>query len=251
MFIISLKWVEVHVISYDLKNDGLFVITDAEICDRAFFLRSKLETVYLSKFSDSNPTLNRNLLRRFTQDPLCLQLFFSSKLISYVRTVANVFEPNQTSPIVSHFTSHDVTGQGHGLGFHQDWPSMGTSDTGIVCWITLYDTDRHTIQFVPGSHKKGVLPGKQTETGYLVEPTHYTDAHVLRVPAGSVVLFSPWLVHATYVDPKAEEGAFKLALSTRYDDLECAAWQKRGYESAYSTTVDRQLWSASLEKTSS
>lgn len=228
----------------DLRKNGFEAFYSDALASDVINLRSRFETAYRLLFTD-DASRNRNLLKRFAQDPLVSRFFSSDALMELLTSAAAIESVVQTGPIVSHYTSGDITGQGYGLGYHQDWPSMGTSSKGVVCWITLYDTiDSHSLEVFAGSHSAGCLPGQQTEIGYVVDSSELDGSEVLEVRAGSVVLFSPWLVHATHLRSGVADSEYKLALSTRFDDLNCGEWGRRNYVSAYFSAVDREAWKA-------
>lgn len=231
-------------VNNDLRKNGFEALYSETLASDVINLRLRFEAVYRSLFTE-NAGRNRNLVKRFAQDPLVSRFFSSDALMELVTSAAAIESVVQTGPVVTHYTSGDITGQGYGLGYHQDWPSMGTSSKGIVCWVTLYDTiDSHSMKVMPGSHSAGCLPGQQTEIGYVVDVSELDAPEVLEVKAGSVVLFSPWLVHATHLQSGVAGSEYKLALSTRFDDLNCEEWGGRNYVSAYFSAVDRDVWKA-------
>ena len=200
------------------------------------------ESKYKSKFC-ADIKFNRNLLKCFANEPIIRRIFLEGKLFDMLR-VLNIKHPLYTGPIVTHYTSLDQTGGGYGLDLHQDWPSMATSDKGVICWTSLFDTtlDTHGITVVPGSHKQGCLPGMQTDMGYVVEEKYLDKRKNLEVKKGSFLFMHPWLVHATYVNEQCDANSYKLSISTRFDDFECHQWKKRGFRNAYVGSVDREMW---------
>ena len=161
-----------------------------------------------------------------------------------MKNVLEIKHPVHTGPIVSHYTCNDQTGEGYGLEFHQDWPSMGTSSKSIICWINIKDTNSttHGLSVIPQSltNTKYLLPGEQTDKGYIVKKEFCANAINLDIEAGCLVLMSPWLVHKTFVNPSSSD--YKLSLSARFDDLECESWSDRNFVSAYYTSVNREIW---------
>lgn len=218
---------------------GFLIIDSSEI--NIDDLVSLFEEEYRSRFTE-NTFLNRNLLKCFTNEPLIKRLFLEKTIFDELSRI-QIKHPVFTGPIVSHYTSSDITGGGFGLQLHQDWPSMATSSNGAICWISLYDTNpkTHGITVIPGSHLNGSLPGKQTDFGYLVEDNFPFKLN-LEIKKGCYLLMHPWLVHATFVNPSCKESDFKLSLSTRFDDFECPEWANKSFRNAYSTKVDRKLW---------
>lgn len=200
------------------------------------------EAEYRAKFKE-DIKFNRNLLKCFANEPIIRRLFLRDELFQILKSL-EIRHPLYTGPIVTHYTSLDQTGGGYGLDLHQDWPSMATSDNGVICWISLFDTNinTHGITVVPGSHAGGSLPGVQTELGYVVHEKFSGIKKNLEIKKGSFLLMHPWLVHATYVNQSCDIDSYKLSISTRFDDFECAQWEKRGFRNAYSAYVDRKMW---------
>lgn len=216
-----------------------YVIVDAGL--DAHNLYALFERSYLRKFTD-NTLRNRNLIKMFTND-ICVRSLFSSRgLLDFLN--AHQTHPVATGPIVSHYTSMNETGSGYALPFHQDWPSMATSSKSLICWVPLTKVglDTHSIEIVPGSHRGGALPGRQLETGYVVDVDGTERTEILEVNPGEVLFMSAWLVHRTHINMSCSSDVFKLALSLRFDDLEDADWNARDFVTAYGNTVDRELW---------
>jgi ectoine hydroxylase-related dioxygenase (phytanoyl-CoA dioxygenase family) len=97
---------------------------------------------------------------------------------------------------------------GGGFGWHQDAPYW-THDRARVddlpnVMVTLDDAsaDNGCFRVIRGSHRGGCLPGTDDGTqlgGFYTDPTRFdlADAVDLAVPAGSVILFDPHLVHGS------------------------------------------------------
>ncbi len=94
------------------------------------------------------------------------------------------FQWHQDSPYWAHFCSH-----------LDQLPNV---------MVTLDDADRSNgcFRLIPGSHRRGMLPGRQGE-GVLgplfTHPDHFDEASAVaaEVPAGSLVFFSPHSVHGS------------------------------------------------------
>jgi ectoine hydroxylase-related dioxygenase (phytanoyl-CoA dioxygenase family) len=121
---------------------------------------------------------------------------------------------------------------------------MASSLNSIVAWVNIFpiQNEQHTLEIVPRSHTNGLHRGRQSEQGYILDQQIFEESIRLVVPTGSLLLFSPWLVHRTFVSPTSNKT--KLAVSRRFDDLACSSWKKRGMQNAYQTTVDRNLYLA-------
>jgi ectoine hydroxylase-related dioxygenase (phytanoyl-CoA dioxygenase family) len=70
----------------------------------------------------------------------------------------------------------------------------------LTCWLTLDDATlaNGTVRLVPGSHRRGVVGHeRQADTNDLAVTIDEAEAIALEVPAGSVVAFSSYTLHAT------------------------------------------------------
>ena len=161
-----------------------YVIVDAEIAYKRIL--NIFTDRYLAKFSD-DAGKNRNLLKVFANDIVLKDLIVNLKVMSFLRYIQTY--PVMTGPLVTHWTSTDITGDHYALPFHQDWPSMGTSSNSVICWTSLHDVNQNThgLSVIPGSHKQGLVKGIQTENGYLVEAPDEQLATRLDVNAGQVL----------------------------------------------------------------
>jgi hypothetical protein len=152
--------------------------------------------------------------------------------------------PVRCGPAVTHFTSTNQIGKSFGLGWHQDWPSMASSLNSVVLWTSLTPSTRltHGLEIIPSSHKFGVMEGRQTDSGYMVELPKELEktSKILNLPSSGVVIFSSFLIHRTFVN-KAFSG-HKISFSQRFDDLHNKDWRDRSYVCAYKTSVDRDLF---------
>lgn len=222
----------------ELKNVGYAILRD---CIDGAELLHRFEKNYLSKFTASTQR-NRNLIKTFANDPLVRRAFLADRLMSFLDNLMRY--PVSTGPIVTHWTAADATGGGFGLPFHQDWPSMGTSQNGLVCWMTLEDVseDTHSIVVVPGSHAGGAMDGAQTESGYVLKNQQFKDEKILEVRSGDILVMSPWLAHKTYVNHACAPTVSKLSLSSRFDDLDDESWSDRDFVCAYQNVVNRDVW---------
>ncbi len=98
--------------------------------------------------------------------------------------------------------------EGSGFRWHQDSPYWshvcGHCDRLPNVMITLDDADRENgcFRLVPGSHRKGFLPGLKdgTQLGPLFTDPAYFDENaqwLAEVPAGSLVVFDAHMVHGS------------------------------------------------------
>jgi hypothetical protein len=224
----------------DWRKKGYLLFDDAQVRERMAQLREAFCANFRRRFGE-DIRRNRNLIKLFAEDIHVKAFFLQPGIIEALRTIG-VELPVHTGPVVTHYTANDATSQSHGLPYHQDWPSMGTSSRGVIVWSSLQDVDgdSHGLSFVPGSHLNGVLPGEQTDRGYLVREDSLGEPVDLVARAGQILLMSPYLVHRTRIHPSCAD--WKLSLSARFDDLTCESWDERNYVSAYGTSVDRDVY---------
>jgi hypothetical protein len=223
-------------------RDGYCVAEDQELAREIRSLRVTFENRYRSRFND-DATRNRNLIKRFG-DSLEVSRVMSSKRLEEIARDIGVQEPVFCGPVVTHYTSHDLTGQSYGLPFHQDWPSMGSSDNAVIIWFNLTDSGptTHGIEVAPGFHRHGILDGENQLNGYVLKQQSFPRSVVPTIAVGGVVFMSALLPHQTYVCSTFT--GWKLSLSRRFDDLQCPRWTDRQYANAYGTVVNRELFTS-------
>lgn len=130
----------------------------------------------------------------------------------------------------------------YGLAPHQDWTStQGSLDT-VTVWIPLHDVskDNFPLEVIPGSHLRGVWPGKRNGSYYEIDKSEYKDSDFvpLEVKQGDVVIMSGFTVHRTGM--KDSKG-LRIAASTRFDNSAEPSFIKRNYPCMYSRTL-KQEW---------
>jgi ectoine hydroxylase-related dioxygenase (phytanoyl-CoA dioxygenase family) len=133
-----------------------------------------------------------------------------------------------------------IPGGYHGLGAHQDWPSVGGSSDGLVAWLALTDVtvDSYPIEVIPGSHRSGIFKG----LGVLdrpweidIRPYSVSDFIPVECSAGDVVFFSNYLIHRSSINGSG----FRMACSTRFDNGSELSYVQRGFPTAYKRVVER------------
>lgn len=98
--------------------------------------------------------------------------------------------------------------QGGGFGWHQDAPYWAHDRDRVDdlpnVMVTLDDAseDNGCFRVIRGSHRAGCLPGTDDGTqlgGFYTDPSTFdvADAVDLAVPAGSLILFDPHLIHGS------------------------------------------------------
>lgn len=228
------------VIEGDFSSLGYALVEIDGAGERMQALRVKFESRYAQRFQDDS-VRNRNIIKLFAEDLDVKRFFSAPELGALLHDHLGLTEPVQTGPIVTHYTADDLTGNNYGLPYHQDWPSMGTSSKGVIVWTSITDVGRDGpgLRIVPGSHRVGLWPGEQTDTGYVLHQQEIAGHLDVQARAGQLLLMSPYLVHKTRT---VAASGWKLSLSCRFDDLACQEWDRRGYVSAYRTAVDRSAY---------
>jgi hypothetical protein len=227
-------------LQYFFQKNGFVVARSEKIRKLVTKLKLEFESSFQCLFGNDSKA-NRNLIRRFADSVLASRLFASSELIGLAQQIGLRY-PIFCGPPVSHYTHYDHTGNSYGLPWHQDFPSMASSSNSIIVWVSINDcsSQTHSIEVAPELHRNGILPGVQSESGYILSEQAFPNSHILSIPAGDILLFSPFLPHRTFVNPNSK--SYKLSLSRRFDDLSCKEWHKKGFDNAYRVTVDRSLY---------
>lgn len=99
-------------------------------------------------------------------------------------------------------------GGGGGFSPHRDFPywehPAEEPERLVTAWIALDDADANNgaLEVVPGSHRLGALPRKQSEKRFEtfeIDTTRFAMDGLVSVPAaaGSVIFFGPHLVHSS------------------------------------------------------
>ncbi|MBK2267747.1 phytanoyl-CoA dioxygenase family protein [Francisella philomiragia] len=128
-----------------------------------------------------------------------------------------------------------------GFNPHQDYPSVQGSLDGFVVWIPLVDIDKnkYPLEVIPSSHKNGVLPSIEKDTGWEIKPEYYNEKDFipLECQVGDVVFMSNFTVHRS---SQTGDDRLRIACSTRYDNADEISFIERCYPSAYIRTVHRE-----------
>ena len=235
----------------DFNKNGFIVIKNKTIR----LLVSEAKKLFIKEFKSrfgSNISSNRELIKRFADHPYISSILTSDDVVKIIKKKIGLSLPIKCGPIVSHYTSNDQTGSSYGLPYHQDYPSMASSKRSIICWLNLVDAgkNKHGIKILKGQHRKGLLKGKNTINGYVLnkKTTDKLKSVIPKINAGELLIMSCYLPHRTYVHP--DYSGWKLSLSQRYDDLSDKEWESRGFENAYKNTVDRKLYKKKIHVSS-
>lgn len=222
---------------------GYVVVKIPEIHKHIAFLAKEFEAVIRPRFKN-DITSNRTLIKRFAESPGVMSIYQRPELLKLLKDIAGITYPVYCGPVVSHYTANDLTGSGYGIPWHQDYPSMGSSQNSVICWVALSESgpDTHGLNILPGCHKRGLLEGTQRDRGYEIDlqESHRNQDVIPELAAGDVIIMSSYTPHRTYVNESYS--GWKLSFSHRFDCLNDADWMKRGYVNAYNISVDRELY---------
>ena len=191
------------------NEEGFYIIKGDDLGMKEWF-----EKHYKSRFTD-DIIRNRSLIKCFGNEPAVIAtLCDMSKLMSSM----GMAHPVIASPVITHYTSMDKTGEGYGLIYHYD---AATSLDGAIVWMPVTDVTDKTH-------------------GLKIKPMNGGEVQV-EMAAGDVLVFHPRMEHMTYYNPNATD--YRLAISQRFDDMESAEWDGKDFKSAYEKTFDRFIWS--------
>jgi len=233
------------IIAGDFRELGFAIVSTPGSREWMGTLRARFERRVATRFTE-DPVRNRNIIKLLAEDLEIKRFFCSPAMVDALTRCPGLAEPVQTGPIVTHYTASNATGNGYGLPYHQDWPSMGTSSNGVIAWTSITDIgeDGPGLRIVPGSHQRGLWPGAQTDAGYVLHEQEIAGYLDVQIEAGQILLMSPFLVHKTRTSTSTD---WKLSLSCRFDDIECPQWERRNFVSAYRTAVDRDIYLTGLQ----
>lgn len=138
-----------------------------------------------------------------------------------------------------------IPGGYFGIVSHQDFPSVQGSLDGVVVWFPLMDVaaDNFPMEIIPGSHLRGMLPmidhGPSTSE---VDPACIADMNFvpLEMMAGDVAFMSVFTVHRSCLVGRPD--AFRVAMSTRFDNADEPTFVERCYPTAYTRSVERRQY---------
>lgn len=171
------------------------------------------------------------------------QALLSESVLGFAQALG-ISAPSMPSQPVLHIMSDQLRFPGgyHGVPAHQDWPSIKGSADELVIWLPLVDIDTRCfpLQVIPRSHLKGVLPGTIGANATEVDPACYDrDAFVtVEIRRGDVLLLSALTIHRTA--PVSHAG-LRVAVSTRFDNVDDDLFQHNRYPCAYTRGVQRDL----------
>ena len=222
------------------KRDGFQILSLPKIIDDVAALKSDFQHRYFDRFS-KDPELNRNIIKRFADCPGVSRIFDNVELLERISEAAGIDSPVFCGPIVTHYTSDDLTGSSYALPFHQDYPSMASSKNSVIVWtsITPSGPETHGVEICKSEDPFKLVDGSQTDHGYVVhkQEYHHSELVIPSISPGEVLIMSPYLIHRTYLNENF--AGWKLSLSRRLDDFDDQSWATKKYGNAYLNIVDR------------
>lgn len=173
-----------------------------------------------------------------------LQKLVVSDSVIDVATAVGMSAPALASSPVLHVMSDvlRIPNGYFGVGPHQDFPSVQGSLDAMTMWISLFDVPAagFPVQFIPGSHKRGLWPSRVTEHSVEVLPETFSEKDFISVTVdqGDLLVFNGFVVHRSAVD--ANRSGLRIAASIRFDNSQEATYVDRLFPSAYRRTVIRE-----------
>ena len=171
------------------------------------------------------------------------KLVASDSLVDVAADIGMAAPALSTSPVLHVMSDLLRIPNGYfGVGPHQDFPSVQGSLDAMTMWLSLFDVpiDGYPVQFIPGSHKRGIWPSQVTEHSVEVLPeTFQNDDFVsVAVARGDLLVFNGFTVHRSAIDD--DRSGLRIAASIRYDNTQETTYVDRLYPSAYRRTVIRE-----------
>lgn len=150
----------------------------------------------------------------------------------------------QTKPVI-HCMANElkIIGGYHGVGVHQDWPTLQSSLNNITIWVpfTKVSKNNFPLEIIPNTHKDGLLEGIQTDAYFETDPKYYKveDFIPIECDIGDVIFMSNFTLHRSQ---KEGEG-LRLSVSTRYEDATEETFIERSYPFTEQRVVKRDVLS--------
>jgi ectoine hydroxylase-related dioxygenase (phytanoyl-CoA dioxygenase family) len=199
-------------------------------------------------FSLMQSLFQKDLKRYMSALTLSGKLFSLYKIISdqsivqIIKTLDIETPIWQTKPVIHCMANELKIPNGyHGVGVHQDWPTLQSSLNNMTIWIpfTKVSKDNFPLEVIPGSHLKGLLEGVQTEHYFETNPEYYKveDFIPMECDVGDVVFMSNFAIHRT----QTEGCGLRLSVSMRYEDASEQTFIKRNYPYTEYRVVKREI----------
>ncbi len=176
------------------------------------------------------------------------KLFSLYEIISYKNIVETTKELGiklptwQTKPVI-HCMANElkIPGGYHGVGVHQDWPTLQSSLNTLTIWVpfTNVSKDNFPLEIIPATHKDGLLEGIQTDAYFETDPKYYKveDFIPIECNIGDVIFMSNFAIHRS----QKEGAGLRLSVSTRYEDASEDTFIARNYPFTEKRSVSREV----------
>lgn len=191
---------------------------------------------------------SKDLKRYLATMTLSSKLFSLYQIISH-KNIVNIIEdlgvniPTwQTRPVIHCMANELKIPNGyHGVGVHQDWPTLQSSLNNITIWtpFTKVSKDNFPLDIIPRTHTKGLLDGAQSEHYFEIDQRHYNveDFVPIECDVGDVIFMSNFAIHRS----QTNGSGFRLSVSTRYEDAGEKTFVTRNYPYTEGRVVKRDV----------
>ncbi len=176
------------------------------------------------------------------------ELYLHPQVRAQIAAIGIVTPVFQTAPVL-HLMSRalQIPNGYHGVGVHQDWPTLqGGLDT-VTLWMPFVDVDRNrfTMEVIPRSHLGGLYPYARREHIFEVDPNYYREDDFVPIEAccGDVVFMSSFTLHRS---GNQGDERLRLATSMRYENAVEPHFIARAYPFAQKRSVIPDLITANF-----
>lgn len=171
------------------------------------------------------------------------ELYTHPNVRAFVEAIGITFPVFQTAPVMHLMSKSLKVPNGYqGFGAHQDWPTLqGSLDT-VTLWVPFVevDSDLFTLDIIPRSHNKGLLPYARNAHIFEVDPKCYDEKDYVPMEAvpGDIVFMSCMAIHRSSL-----KGDDRLRVSTsfRYENAAESHFIERSYPFAQKRSVVQEL----------
>jgi ectoine hydroxylase-related dioxygenase (phytanoyl-CoA dioxygenase family) len=170
-------------------------------------------------------------------------LYLSPGLAEFAARVGMTLPVFQTAPVF-HVMSEDlrIPGGYYGYSPHQDWPALQSGLDTVTMWVPFVTVDEsnYTLDVVPGSHLRGLLPGTMQDNAYETDPKAYHEEDFLSVNAqpGDVLFMSCFMVHRSSLKGGKR---MRVACSMRYENCTDPTFIAHAYPFVHKRVVQREF----------
>lgn len=167
--------------------------------------------------------------------PAVQQLGIHPHLLNLLRQVG-LDSPCPCTPPIAYFLSEDMAWPGdlHRAPAHQDWRYTQGSVDMVTVWVPLVEVDpsRGSLEWIPGSHRRGLLPTSGHPHLHKVADHALGDIpfQAVHLKPGGVALFSGFTVHRSGIN---RSGVVRWAVAFRFNNLGDPTFIHRGLPNPY------------------